>query len=55
MSNPLVAGVGRIVSADIAVPEHDRELSFYSRVLTTGERCQEFDPVVRIVIRQVVG
>ena len=37
MSNPFVPGVGGILSADIAVPEHDRELSFYSRVLTTGE------------------
>jgi len=26
-----------VVSADIAVPEHERELKFYSRVLTTGE------------------
>jgi predicted enzyme related to lactoylglutathione lyase len=26
------------VSADIAVPEHERELQFYSRVLTTGSR-----------------
>ena len=37
MSNPFAPGVGGILSADIAVPEHDRELSFYSRVLTTGE------------------
>jgi len=37
MSSPFVPGVGGILSADIAVPEHDRELSFYSRVLTTGE------------------
>lgn len=29
--------VGRVLSADIAVPEHERELQFYSRVLTTGE------------------
>jgi predicted enzyme related to lactoylglutathione lyase len=26
------------MSADIAVPEHERELRFYSRVLTTGDR-----------------
>ena len=37
MSNPSIPGVGGILSANIAVPEHDRELSFYSRVLTTGE------------------
>ena len=36
MRNPFVAGVGGVLSADIAVPEHERELSFYSRILTTG-------------------
>lgn len=36
MRNPFVAGVGGVLSADIAVPEHARELAFYSRVLTTG-------------------
>jgi predicted enzyme related to lactoylglutathione lyase len=36
MSNPFVPGAGGILSADIAVPEHDRELRFYSSVLTTG-------------------
>jgi len=29
--------VGGVLSADIAVPEHERELQFYSRVLSTGE------------------
>ncbi len=28
--------VGRILSADIAVPDHPRELQFYARILTTG-------------------
>jgi predicted enzyme related to lactoylglutathione lyase len=37
MNDPFVPGVGRILSADIAVPEHERELRFYSRVLGTGE------------------
>ncbi len=31
-----VPGVGRIPSADIAVPEHDRELTFYANILGTG-------------------
>ena len=31
------SGVGSVTSADIAVPEHERELRFYSSVLTTGE------------------
>ena len=37
MIDPLVPRVGGILSADIAVPEHEREVRFYSRVLTTGE------------------
>lgn len=37
MSNPFVPRVGGILSADIAVPKHEREVRFYSRVLSTGE------------------
>lgn len=37
MIAPQASGVGGVLSADIAVPERDRELQFYSRVLTTGE------------------
>ena len=37
MSDPFVPRVGGILSADIAVPEHERELRFYARVLTTGD------------------
>jgi len=29
--------VGRVLSADIAVPEHERVVAFYSRILSTGE------------------
>ena len=36
MRNPFVHRVGGVVSADIAVPDHERELDFYSRILTTG-------------------
>ncbi len=38
MSEPFVPRVGGVLSADIAVPEHARELRFYSRVLGTGEQ-----------------
>jgi uncharacterized protein len=38
MSRPLVPGVGAVFSADIAVPDHERAVRFYSRVLSTGER-----------------
>lgn len=37
MSEPFVPRVGAVFSADIAVPEHERELRFYSRVLSTGQ------------------
>ena len=37
MINSFVAQVGSVLSADTAVPEHEREVRFYSRVLCTGE------------------
>lgn len=37
VSQPFKPQVGAVFSADIAVPEHDREVRFYSRVLGTGE------------------
>jgi uncharacterized protein len=37
MSELFVAGAGAVLSADIAVPDHEREVRFYSRVLGTGE------------------
>lgn len=36
MRNSFFHGVGGVLSADIAVPDHERELGFYSKVLTTG-------------------
>ena len=36
MSQSHVSGVGAVPAADIAVPEHEREVRFYSQVLTTG-------------------
>ncbi len=37
MTDPFISRVGGILSADIAVPEHEREMHFYSRVLSTGK------------------
>ena len=37
MQNPFVHGVGGVLSADIAVPDHERELAFYASILTTGD------------------
>lgn len=36
MRSPFVHGVGGVLSADIAVPDHERILRFYSQILTTG-------------------
>lgn len=36
MQNPFFHGVGGVLSADIAVHDHERELAFYAKVLTTG-------------------
>jgi len=36
MSGAFAGKVGAVLSADIAVPEHEREVRFYSRVLSTG-------------------
>ncbi|MEE4302200.1 MAG: VOC family protein [Pseudomonadales bacterium] len=37
MSTPFISRTGGILSADIAVPDHEREQRFYARVLTTGD------------------
>lgn len=38
MNDVFVSQVGAVLSADIAVPDHEREVQFYSRVLSTGDR-----------------
>lgn len=38
MSQIFVPQVGAVFSADIAVPDHERAVRFYSRVLGTGDR-----------------
>jgi len=37
MNPPPAPPIGGVLSADIAVPEHEREVRFYARVLTTGD------------------
>ena len=37
MRSTHTCGVGGVLSADIAVPEHARELRFYAQILTTGK------------------
>ena len=36
MSDPFLPRIGAVFSADIAVPEHERALNFYGKVLSTG-------------------
>ena len=38
MIDPFVSRVGGILSADIAVPQHERVVRFYGRVLSTGDK-----------------
>ncbi len=40
MNNPFKPSVGAIMSADIAVPQHEKELKFYAKILTTGQQPQ---------------
>lgn len=37
MTRTFFHGAGGVLSADIAVPDHERQLEFYSRILTTGD------------------
>lgn len=36
MRSSFAHGIGGILSADVAVPEHEREVRFYASILTTG-------------------
>lgn len=37
MSSPFISRIGGVISADIAVPDHQHVIHFYSRVLSTGD------------------
>lgn len=37
MTVPFLPGVGSVMSADVAVPDHEHEVRFYARILPTGE------------------
>lgn len=50
MNDTFIPGLGITLSADIAVPEHKRELRFYSQVLSTGEQ-----PVWREDLKNSLG
>jgi predicted enzyme related to lactoylglutathione lyase len=55
MRNPFIPRVGGILSADIAVPEHEREVRFYSRVLTTGDNPRWRDDLMNNLGMPIIG
>lgn len=55
MRNPFVHGVGGILSADIAVPDHEREVAFYSKILTTGNAPLWRDDLMNNLGTPVIG
>lgn len=55
MQKTFVHGVGGVLSADIAVPEHDRELEFYKKILTTGETPLWRDDLMNNLGAPVIG
>lgn len=55
MRNPFANGVGGVLSADIAVPEHERELGFYSSILTTGDEPLWRDDLMNNLGAPIIG
>ncbi len=55
MNTLFLPRVGGVLSADIAVPEHERELRFYGRVLTTGENPLWRDDLMNNEGQPVIG
>ncbi len=51
----VVHGVGGVLSADIAVPDHERELAFYSEILTTGDAPLWRDDLMNNLGTPVIG
>ena len=55
MKRTFIHGAGGVLSADIAVPDHERELGFYSKVLTTGESPLWRDDLMNNLGTPVIG
>jgi uncharacterized protein len=55
MPEEFSACAGAVCSADIAVPEHEREFRFYTQVLTTGERPLWSDDLLNNLGVPVIG
>ena len=55
MRKTFVHSVGGVLSADIAVPDHERELEFYSSILTTGDAALWRDDLMNNLGTPVIG
>lgn len=55
MRNPFVHRVGGVLSADIAVPDHECELVFYSKILTTGDTPLWRDDLMNNLGQPIIG
>ena len=55
MNDRFLPCVGRVVSADIAVPDHERERGFYARVLCTGEAPLWREDLMNILGQPIIG
>ncbi|MEM9380511.1 MAG: VOC family protein [Planctomycetota bacterium] len=55
MEDSFALRVGGVVSADIAVPEHERELRFYAHVLTTGRTPLWRDDLMNSAGQPIIG
>lgn len=55
MRKTFVHGVGGVISADIAVPDHERELDFYAKILTTGDAPLWRDDLMNNLGTPVIG
>ncbi len=55
MQKPFVHRRGGVLSADIAVPDHERELAFYSTILTTGDAPLWHDDLMNNLGNPVIG
>ncbi|MEO0663934.1 MAG: VOC family protein [Planctomycetota bacterium] len=55
MNDPSAFTAGRVPSADIAVPEHQRVVAFYGKVLATGERPLWRDDLINSAGQPIIG
>ncbi|RMH25324.1 MAG: hypothetical protein D6693_08980 [Planctomycetota bacterium] len=55
MRGPFFIGIGGVLSADIAAPDHEREREFYAKVLTTGPEPLWRDDLTNCMGTPVIG